>query len=194
MPTSLDLSDLTAMISGCQKCPLHQSRTTAVPGEGSAQARVMFVGEAPGADEDRAGRPFVGPAGQLLDKILAACGLNRSEVFITNILKCRPPQNRDPQEAEIHQCLPYLRQQIDMIGPRIIVALGAHAARTLLQSTESIGRLRGRFHRLPQHDPVIQVMPTYHPAYVLRNYTPETRARVWEDMKKVMEAIGRPVG
>jgi DNA polymerase len=155
----------------------------------------MFIGEAPGADEDAQGRPFVGRAGQLLDKIICACGLKREDVFIGNILKCRPPGNRDPREEEIFNCLPYLQRQIEAIGPEVIVALGAHAAKTLLETDKSIGQLRGRFHEYSVGigRPPIKLMATYHPAYILRNYTPETRGRVWEDMKKVLVELGLPV-
>jgi uracil-DNA glycosylase family 4 len=189
------LEKIAAEVSQCCKCGLGSSRTHAVPGEGSPKARIMFVGEAPGADEDAQGRPFVGRAGQLLDKIIAACHLKREDVFIANILKCRPPDNRDPRPEEIISCLPYLQRQIEIIEPEIIVALGAHAARTLLDTNKSIGQLRGQFHeyysgigRLP-----IRLMATFHPAYLLRNYSPENRRKVWEDMKRVLAELGLPV-
>ncbi|MFC1764591.1 uracil-DNA glycosylase [Planctomycetota bacterium] len=186
------LEILCETILVCQKCPLGKSRTQAVPGEGHVQAQLMFVGEAPGADEDVQGRPFVGPAGKLLDKIIAGCGLQRGNVYIANTLKCRPPGNRDPHPDEIASCLPYLEQQVRAIQPQIIVALGAHAARTVLGKSETIGRLRGQF--LPcALVPEVNVMATYHPAYLLRNYTRENRARVWEDMKKVLAELGLPV-
>jgi DNA polymerase len=155
----------------------------------------MFVGEAPGADEDAQGRPFVGRAGQLLDKIIAACGLNRREVYIGNILKCRPPENRDPFAEEIISCLPYIQRQIEIINPEIVVALGAHAAKTLLNSPKSIGQLRGRFHEYYAGfgRPPIKLMATFHPAYLLRNYSEENRRYVWEDMKKVLAELGLPV-
>ena len=179
----------------CRECGLGSLRTNAVPGEGNPNARIMFIGEAPGADEDAQGRPFVGRAGKLLDKIIVACGLKRSDVFIGNILKCRPPENRDPAVEEIISCLPYLQRQIEIINPEIIVALGAHAARTLLNTNKSIGQLRGQFHeyyaglgRAP-----IKLMPTYHTAYLLRNYSQENRQRVWEDMKKVLAELGLPI-
>ena len=179
----------------CRECGLGSMRTNAVPGEGNPNARIMFVGEAPGADEDAQGRPFVGRAGKLLDKIIAACGLKRSDVFIGNILKCRPPENRDPRADEIVSCFPYLQRQIEIINPEIIVALGAPASRTLLNTNKSIGQLRGQFHeyyaglgRAP-----IKLMPTYHTAYLLRNYSQENRQRVWEDMKKVLAELGLPV-
>ena len=192
---SAELEKMAGEVRQCRKCGLGSLRTNAVPGEGHADARIMFVGEAPGADEDAQGRPFVGRAGQLLDKIITACGLKRSDVFIGNILKCRPPDNRDPRAEEIISCLPYLQRQIEIIEPEIIVALGAHAARTLLNTTKSIGQLRGQFHeyyagigRAP-----IKLMATYHTAYLLRNYSPENRRRVWEDMKKVLAELGLPV-
>jgi uracil-DNA glycosylase family 4 len=190
-----ELEKIAEQVEKCCKCGLGSSRTNAVPGEGNPDARIMFVGEAPGADEDAQGRPFVGRAGQLLDKIINACGLKRSDVFIANILKCRPPDNRDPRADEIISCLPYLQKQIEIIEPEIIVALGAHAARTLLNTTKSIGQLRGQFHEYYAGigRPPIKLMATYHTAYLLRNYTPENRRRVWEDMKKVLAELGLPV-
>jgi len=190
-----ELETLTGEVRQCRLCGLGSSRTHAVPGEGSPTARIMFVGEAPGADEDAQGRPFVGRAGQLLDKIIAACGLKREEVFIGNILKCRPPDNREPRPDEIINCLPYLQRQIEAINPDVIVALGAHAAKTLLNTPKSIGHLRGQFHqycagigRAP-----VKLMPTFHPAYLLRNYSDENRRYVWEDMKKVLAELGLPI-
>lgn len=192
---SAELEKIADEVRQCQKCNLATLRTNAVPGEGNPNARIMFVGEAPGADEDAQGRPFVGRAGQLLDKIIAACGLNRSEVFIGNILKCRPPENRDPRAEEIISCFPFLQRQIEIIEPEIIVALGAPAARTLLNTNKSIGQLRGQFH---EYYPglgkaPIKLMPTYHTAYLLRSYTRENRQRVWEDMKKVLAELGLPI-
>lgn len=189
------LKDIAAEVRRCCRCGLNETRTNAVPGEGHPNARLMFIGEGPGADEDAQGRPFVGRAGQLLDKIIIACGLKREDVFIGNILKCRPPGNRDPRPEEIISCLPYLQRQIEAIRPEIIVALGAHAARTLLDTNESIGQLRGRFHEYyPGLGlPAVKLMATYHPAYILRNYTSETRRKVWEDMKKVVAELGLPV-
>jgi uracil-DNA glycosylase len=190
-----DLEAIGVEVRACRKCDLGSQRTNAVPGEGHPKARIMFIGEAPGADEDAQGRPFVGRAGQLLDKIIVACGLKREDVFIGNILKCRPPGNRDPKPEEIISCLPYLQRQIECIEPEIIVALGAHAARTLLNTNKSIGQLRGRFQEYVAGigRPPVKLMATYHPAYLLRNYTPETRGRVWEDMKKVLAELGLPV-
>ena len=190
-----ELEKLAEEVGQCRSCDLGSLRTNAVPGEGNPSARIMFVGEGPGADEDAQGRPFVGRAGQLLDKIIAACGLKRSDVYIGNILKCRPPENRDPRADEIIACLPYLQRQIELIRPEIIVALGAHAARTLLDTTKSIGQLRGQFHEyyagLGQMP--VKLMATYHPAYLLRSYSPENRRKVWEDMKKVLTELGLPI-
>jgi len=179
----------------CRKCQLGSTRTKCVPGEGHPRARIMFVGEAPGADEDAQGRPFVGRAGQLLDKIIAACGLRREEVFIGNILKCRPPENREPRPDEIINCLPYLQRQIEIIQPDVIVALGGHAAKTLLNTVKPIGQLRGQFQEYYGGigRPPIKLMATFHPAYLLRNYSEQNRRYVWEDMKKVLTELGLPV-
>ena len=187
-----ELEKIAEEVNQCRKCGLGSIRTNAVPGEGSSNARIMFVGEGPGADEDAQGRPFVGRAGKLLDKIIAACGLKRSDVYIGNILKCRPPDNRDPRADEIISCLPYLQRQIEVINPEIIVALGAHAARTLLNTTKSIGQLRGQFQEYYAgiNRPPVKLMATYHPAYLLRNYSQENRRRVWDDMKKVLAELG----
>ncbi len=193
--TIKELEEIADQTRKCLKCELGGLRTNAVPGEGNPAARIMFVGEAPGADEDAQARPFVGRAGQLLDKIIAACGLKREDVWIGNILKCRPPENRDPKPEEIVACLPYLQRQIELINPEIIVALGAHAAKTLLNTTKSIGQLRGLFHEyVPgMGKRPIKLMPTFHPAYLLRNYSAENRGKVWEDMKKVLAELGLPV-
>ncbi len=190
-----ELEKIAGEVNECRKCELGSLRTNTVPGEGNPNARIMFIGEAPGADEDAQGRPFVGRAGQLLDKIIQACGLKRSDVFIGNILKCRPPENRDPRAEEIISCLPYLQRQIEIIDPEIIVALGAHAARTLLNTTKSIGQLRGQFHEYYAGigRPPVKLMATYHTAYLLRNYSQENRRRVWEDMKKVLAELGLPI-
>ncbi len=155
----------------------------------------MFIGEAPGADEDAQGRPFVGRAGQLLDKIIAACGLKREEVFIGNILKCRPPDNREPRPDEIVNCLPYLQRQIEAINPDVIVALGGHAAKTLLNTVKGITQLRGQFqeYHVGIGRPPIKLMATFHPAYLLRNYSEQNRRYVWEDMKKVLIEVGLPI-
>ncbi|MHC4741721.1 MAG: uracil-DNA glycosylase [Planctomycetota bacterium] len=190
-----ELETLAEEIRQCRKCELGSLRTNAVPGEGNADARIMFVGEAPGADEDAQGRPFVGRAGKLLDKIIEACGLERGDVYIGNILKCRPPGNRDPKVDEITACLPYLKRQIELIKPEIVVALGAHAARTLLDNNKSIGQMRGQFQEYyPDiYGTPVKLMATYHPAYLLRSYTPENRRKVWEDMKKVLTELDLPI-
>jgi len=190
-----ELEKIADEVRRCCKCGLGSTRTNAVPGEGNPNARIMFVGEGPGAEEDAQGRPFVGRAGQLLDKVIAAMGLKRSDVFIANILKCRPPGNRDPRPDEIINCFPYLQQQIEIINPEIIVALGAPATRTLLNTNKSIGQLRGQFHDYYAGlgSPPIKLMPTYHTAYLLRNYSHDNRRRVWEDMKKVLAELGLPI-
>jgi DNA polymerase len=192
---TVELEKIAEEVNQCRKCSLGSLRTNTVPGEGNSNARIMFVGEGPGADEDAQGRPFVGRAGQLLDKIIIACGLKRSDVYIGNILKCRPPDNRDPRADEIISCLPYLQRQIEIIDPEIIVALGAHAARTLLNTTKSIGQLRGQFHEYYAGlgRPPIKLMATYHTAYLLRNYSPDNRRKVWEDMQKVLAELGLPI-
>ncbi|MFZ4573995.1 MAG: uracil-DNA glycosylase [Phycisphaerales bacterium] len=165
--------------------------TNIVFGDGDPCARLMFVGEAPGAEEDRTGKPFVGRAGELLNKMIGAMGLDRGQVYIANVLKTRPPDNATPTSFEIDLCRPYLMEQIEIIGPEAIVALGLPASRALLGTDESMGRMRGRWHstRLPSGGEVA-VMPTYHPAYVLRNYTEDTRAKVWADLKMAMDRLG----
>jgi uracil-DNA glycosylase len=186
------LEQLADRIRSCKACAIGNSRQNSVPGEGNANAELVFVGEAPGAEEDKTGRPFVGRAGQLLTKIINAMGLEREQVFICNTLKCRPPENRDPQKSEKEACCHLLRNQLSIIEPKIIVALGSHAARELLETEQTIGKLRGRFHEYkptPDSKPV-KLMPTYHPAYLLRNYSPDNRKRVWEDMQVVMDALG----
>jgi len=190
------LEEIAEEVRKCCCCSLGESRTNAVPGQGNSDARIVFVGEAPGADEDKQGIPFVGRAGQLLDKIIAAMGLSRTEVFIANILKCRPPGNRDPRPDEVIKCLPYLRKQLDIIEPEVIIAMGAHAARTLLNSTQTIGKLRGRFHEY-RPDPEaegIKLMATYHPAYLIRSYSVQNRRKVWNDMQMVLKELGMPIG
>jgi len=173
-------------IRDCRFCPLFQGRTQAVPGEGNCQARLMFVGEAPGRDEDRQGRPFVGRAGQLLTKIIEAMGFKRQDVYIANVVKCRPPENRTPRPDEVKACSPYLLRQIELINPRVIVALGKIAAEFLLQTDKSISDLRGHFGQFEG----IPVMPTFHPAYLVRNEgNREIKRLVWEDMKKVMKLL-----
>jgi uracil-DNA glycosylase family 4 len=189
-----ELGKVAQEVRACCRCILGGTRKNPVPGEGNPRARLVFVGEAPGADEDEQGRPFVGRAGQLLDKMIVAMGLQRKDVFICNTLKCRPPENRDPRPEEIVKCLPFLRRQLAVIQPEVIVALGAHAAKTLLSTEDAIGKLRGRFHEcrlLGEDGPVLKIMPTYHPAYLLRNYSDDNRRRVWEDLQKVMAELKR---
>ena len=189
------LETIAEQVKSCRKCEIANSRLNAVPGQGNPQARLMFVGEAPGADEDKQGLAFIGRAGKLLTEIITAMGLTRDEVFIGNILKCRPPGNRDPKLDEIDNCWPYLKHQLEIIQPEIIVALGAHAARTLLDSKLAIGKLRGQFHEYRYSDDVepAKLMPTYHPAYLLRNYSYDNRKRVWEDMMKVLKELELPI-
>jgi len=177
------LDGVRAALGDCRRCLLHRTRHHLVFGEGSPQAELVFVGEAPGADEDAQGRPFVGNAGQLLTKIIGAMGLRREEVYICNILKCRPPGNRNPQPDEIISCEPFLIRQLQVIQPKVICALGTFAAHTLLKSEAPISVLRGRFHSYQG----IPLMPTYHPAYLLRN--PGAKKQVWEDVQMVMQAL-----
>lgn len=172
-----DLATLEAVAQSCTRCELHATRRSVVFGEGSPNARLVCVGEAPGAREDETGRPFVGRAGKLLDRLLLAVGFQRDEVFICNVLKCRPPQNRNPQPDEIAACSPFLLRQIELISPRAIVAFGSFAAQTLLGTRESIGRLRGRTHMYEGFPLVV----TYHPAALLRN-SRWTR-KTWEDLQ-----------
>ena len=175
-PASMDWPVLQEAVRACTQCALHSTRTQTVFGVGNRNAQWMFVGEAPGADEDRQGEPFVGRAGQLLNAILFAMGLKREEVYIANVLKCRPPGNRDPQPEEVAQCEPYLIRQIALIQPRLIVALGRHAAHSLLKTETPLGKLRGQ--RLSYHG--IPLIVTYHPAYLLRN--PVDKRKVWDDL------------
>jgi len=186
-PQAERLAALEAEMTDCQECELGATRTNLVFGTGSPDADIMFVGEAPGADEDAQGEPFVGRAGKLLDKIIAAMGLKRADVYIGNILKCRPPGNRNPKPMEVLRCLPYLREQIRFIEPKVIVCLGGIAAKTLLMSDLPVGRLRGTFH--DYHGTPLLV--TFHPAYLLRN--PAGKADVWNDMKMVLHRLGLPI-
>lgn len=184
----LALGTLREAASACTLCSLSATRTHVVFGEGNPQAALMFVGEGPGADEDATGRPFVGRAGELLTKMIAAMGYARTDVYIANVVKCRPPGNRVPEDHERHSCLPYLKQQISLVSPRAIVLLGQTAAASLLGSGGGISRLRGKETRIAGL-PGIRVMPTYHPAYLLRN--PSAKADVWEDLKQVMAWLGK---
>lgn len=180
----------------CVKCAhLAASRTQVVFGVGNPEAELMFVGEAPGADEDLQGEPFVGKAGQLLTKIIEAMGFTRADIYIGNVLKCRPDMpagesgNRKPRPSEMETCLPYLREQIEIIQPRVLVALGATAMQGLLNETAPMNSLRGRWHEFHS----IPLMATYHPAYLLRNQSLSEKRKVWEDMLQVLERLGRPI-
>ena len=179
----LDFEELREVALGCVRCALHEGRQHVVFGEGDPAARVLCVGEAPGAVEDETGRPFVGRAGQLLDLLLQSIGLRRDEVYICNVLKCRPPRNRNPQPEEIAACSPFLLQQIDLIDPAVVVAFGSFAAQTLLGTRESIGRLRGRTHLYGRYPLVV----TYHPAASLRN--PGWKRPTWEDLQIVRRVL-----
>ena len=189
---NLDLPALAADAASCTKCSLHETRNSVVFGVGNTDADLMFIGEAPGADEDRQGEPFVGRAGQLLTQIIeAGMKLTREEVYIANVLKCRPPGNRNPNPDEVETCSPYLVRQIERIQPKVIVALGSFAAQMMLGTKIGITKLRGEFHpcnvpglRVLPHRKPPMVMPTYHPAYLLRN--PSGKRDVWEDVKKVL--------
>ena len=183
-----ELTVLAEVVSRCTRCSaLASTRTQTVFGVGPVDAELCFIGEAPGFEEDRKGEPFVGPAGQLLDRIIAACGMKRQQVYICNILRCRPPGNRLPLPDEAHNCREYLERTLELIRPRYICCLGACAAQNLLGSTLSIGKLRGRFHDYRG----IPVLCTYHPAYLLRS--PDRKKDVWDDMKKLLARMGRPV-
>ena len=186
-PLPLDLPGVHEWIGDCQRCKLAKGRRKIVHGQGNPKARLMFVGEAPGADEDVQGLAFVGKAGQLLTKIIEAIGLSRDDVFIANVIKCRPPDNRNPEPDEIIACQPFLERQIEIIAPSVIVGLGKFAGQWLLKSAAPISKLRGRFGEYRG----IKVMPTWHPAYLLRN--PDAKRDVWEDMKLVRALLaGEP--
>ncbi len=178
------LETIREELGDCRRCRLCERRTRIVFGEGNPDARIFFVGEAPGAEEDRQGIPFVGAAGDLLTRIIAAMTLSREDVYIANIVKCRPPGNRNPQPDEIAACVPFLHRQIASVRPEYICALGSFAARTLLDTDRPISALRGRFFDFGD----ARLMPTYHPAYLLRN--PDRKRDVWDDIKKVMAACG----
>lgn len=189
VPVSSDLADtssledLRAFIGDCTRCKLCKTRKNIVFGVGNPQAELMFVGEGPGADEDEQGEPFVGRAGQLLTKIIQAMGFERKDVYIGNTVKCRPPENRNPELDELAMCMPFLKQQIQIIKPKVIMCLGKFAAQTILDTQIPISRLRGEFRDVDG----IAVMPTFHPAYLLRN--PAMKKPMWEDCKKVMEKL-----
>lgn len=176
------LGQLKDCIQDCLACPLGPGRIRFVFGEGNPSARMMFIGEGPGRDEDLQGRPFVGKAGELLDKMIAAIGYARQDVYIANVVKCRPPDNRTPTPEEAQRCLAYLRRQIELVKPSVIVTLGATPLRELVGVQAGITRIRGQWQRLEMRGG-IPVMPTFHPAYVLRQYTQEVRRAVWEDLK-----------
>lgn len=178
----------------CPHCTTATAHTRTVFGEGASDARLMFVGEAPGETEDQLGRPFVGRAGEKLDEMIAAMGLRREQVYIANVLKSRPPDNRTPLQHEVDACGPFLLEQIGIVRPEVIVTLGGPATKLLLGTEVGITRLRGAWQQWKGHGGslVIPVMPTYHPAYLLRNYTAKTRGEVWSDLKAVMSALGLP--
>ena len=178
-----DLETLAAEAAGCTACRLCERRNKVVFGTGDPRARLMFIGEGPGAEEDRQGLPFVGPAGELLTRIIGAIELRRDQVYIANMVKCRPPNNRDPQPDEVEACRRYLNRQIDLVAPEVIVALGRVAAQNLLQTTDSLGRLRGRWHSVRG----IRTRVTYHPAALLRNR--QWKRPTWEDMQLVRDAL-----
>ncbi len=178
-----DLPSLANFLEGCPRCKLSKSRTHIVFGQGNPRADLMFVGEAPGRDEDEQGLAFVGRAGQLLTKIIEAMGRKRDDVFIANVLKCRPPGNRNPEPDEVASCMPFLEEQIRLIAPKAIVTLGTFAAQAVLETDEPIGRLRGRWRTARG----TRIMPTFHPAFLLRS--PERKKDVWEDMKLVRDYL-----
>lgn len=181
----LGWAELQKHVSTCKSCDLHKSRTQTVFGVGNQQADLLIIGEAPGADEDRQGEPFVGRAGKLLNAMLQAIGLTRNQVYIANILKCRPPENRDPHAEETVHCEPYLMQQIELIRPKVIMAVGRVAAQNLLKSTDAVGRMRGRIFHFGTTE--IPLVVSYHPAYLLRS--PEQKAKAWQDLQQVMTLL-----
>jgi DNA polymerase len=180
-----DLSAIAARVATCTQCGLCKTRQHTVPGQGASKPELIFVGEGPGADEDAQGLAFVGRAGQLLTKIIEAMGLTREEVWIGNIVKCRPPNNRVPTPEEMQACMPYLREQIALLQPKVMVCLGATAVKGLLDPAAAITKVRGNWMKFEG----IDVMPTFHPAYLLRN--PPAKREVWEDMKAVLQRLGR---
>lgn len=184
VPEKETLDDIRADLGDCRRCNLCEGRNSIVFGQGAAKTRLVFVGEGPGAEEDRQGLPFVGAAGQLLTKIIQAIKMTREDVYICNILKCRPPGNRNPQPDEIAACVPFLKRQLEAIAPDYICALGGFASKTLLETETPVSRLRGRLHDYRG----MQLLPTYHPAYLLRN--PERKRDVWKDMKLLMRSMG----
>ena len=188
LESTSSLEQLREFIGDCRRCKLWPMRTNLVFGVGNPKAELMFVGEAPGADEDMRGEPFVGRAGQLLTDIIErGMGLPRSEVYICNVIKCRPPGNRNPEPDEVASCEPFLFRQIDIVRPRVIVGLGTFAVQALLKIKTPISKLRGNWHELRG----IRMMPTFHPAYLLRN--PADKRLVWQDIQLVMKELGRPI-
>ncbi|MBI1424495.1 MAG: uracil-DNA glycosylase [Gammaproteobacteria bacterium] len=185
VPVLEDWTVLEQAVKQCQRCDLHKTRTQTVFGVGNRQAELMVIGEAPGADEDRQGEPFVGRAGQLLNEMLKAIGLQRQQVYIANILKCRPPNNRDPKPEEAAQCSAYLFQQIALVKPRLILAVGRIAAQRLLKTDTALGRMRGKVHQHPETG--VPLIVTYHPAYLLR--TPADKRKAWEDLLFLRKTI-----
>ncbi len=184
------LAVLSEEVKACTAChELASTRTQTVFGVGPMDPEICFIGEAPGADEDRQGEPFVGAAGQLLNKIIAACGMKREQVYICNILRCRPPGNRTPKSEEATNCRHFLERTLELIRPQYICCLGACAAQNLLQTTNSIGKMRGRFHQFKG----IPVLCTYHPSYLLRSESVEPKRQVWEDMKMLLTRMGKPI-
>ncbi len=186
-----DLAELNRSIMQCRQCRLHESKTHYVPGEGSPQPDIFFIGEGPGQTEDQFGRPFIGNAGQLLDKIIDKMGYHREDVFIGNVVKCRPPNNREPLADEVEACLPFLHRQIELLAPKVIVCLGRVALNNLLGTSHSMGRIRGQllsFNNIP-------LIPTYHPSFILHKKAKEeisqTKREVWEDMQKVLAIIAK---
>jgi DNA polymerase len=186
-PAARGLEEAGRKLAGCRLCALHQGRRQVVYGKGSESARVLVIGEGPGEEEDRQGRPFVGPAGKLLDRMLAAVGLEPAEVYITNIVKCRPPGNRDPRPEEAAACRPFLEEQVRILGPELVLALGRPAAQSLLNSKAPIGALRGSWHQFRG----VPLMPTFHPAYLLRS--PEKKGQAYQDLKALARALRQGV-
>ena len=184
--STFDWNALQNAVANCEACELHKTRNQTVFGVGDQKARLMIIGEAPGADEDRQGEPFVGRAGQLLNLMLEAIGLGRDQVYIANIIKCRPPGNRDPRIEEAAACQGYLRRQIELIGPDLILSIGRVSAHNLLSTDMSVGRLRGRTHRFQPRD--IPLIVTYHPAYLLRR--PQEKAKAWQDLQQAHRLLG----
>ncbi len=186
-PAADELARIEAEVMRCAACRLHKERTQGVFARGDPTADLMFIGEAPGREEDLQGEPFVGPAGQLLDQMIHAMGLERDEVYVTNILKSRPPGNRDPRADEVEACWPFLERQIELVAPKIICTLGRPASNTLLGGDRAMGQMRGRWHGFRG----VPVMPTYHPAYLLRS--PAQKKKAWQDLKQVVVALAEGV-